>query len=58
MLSAAKHLLYLPEREQSRAFAEFTLSPFVSLRAVRKRRANGLGMTGQGLALRLPAKKA
>jgi len=26
MLSAAKHLLYLRENEQSRFFAEFTLS--------------------------------
>jgi len=45
MLSAAKHLLYLLENEQSRSFAEFTLSPFASLRAVRERRANGLRMT-------------
>ena len=30
---------------QSRFLAEFTLSSFASLRAVRERRANGLGMT-------------
>jgi len=30
---------------KARFLAEFTLSPFASLRAVRKRRANGLGMT-------------
>ena len=45
MLSEAKHLLYLLENKQSRSFAEFTLSPFASLRAVRELRANGLRMT-------------
>jgi len=47
MLSAAKHLLDLLKNEQSRSFAEFTLSPFASLRAVRERRANGLRMTSR-----------
>jgi len=47
MLSAAKHLLYFPENQQSRSFAEFTLSPFASLRAVRERRANGIRMTSR-----------
>lgn len=32
-------------------FAEFTLSPFASLGAVRKRRANGLGITIKGFRM-------
>jgi len=46
-VNSAKHLLYLPENKQSRSFAEFTLSPFASFRAVRERRANGLRMTSR-----------
>jgi hypothetical protein len=33
------------------SFAEFTLSPFASLRAVRERRANGLRMTSGGIVM-------
>ncbi len=55
MLSAAKHLLYLIENKQSRSFAEFTLSPFAPLRAVHRRKANGLRMTwSEGFFRRLP----
>jgi len=38
-----------PVQTKNRFLAEFTLSPFAALRAVRKRRANGLGMTREGL---------
>ena len=42
-LIGLRNLLLL--HTKSRFLAEFTLSPFASLRAVRKGRANGLGMT-------------
>ncbi|MGA8184191.1 MAG: hypothetical protein WB819_11190, partial [Terriglobia bacterium] len=45
ILSEAKDLFWLSSVGYSRCFAEFILSPFTSLRAVRKRRANGLSMT-------------